>query len=968
MKLLPYLLLFLGLQTQAQTFQTFPNDPLGVKTTTLPNGLTVYLVEEHSLPAVFGAVAVKAGGKYDPADATGMGHYLEHMLFKGTQDMGTTDFVRERVFLDRIDSLYERLGQTTDDVARKAIQTQINDNAVQAAAFAIPNEFDRLMNGIGGTGLNAFTTEEMIVYHNAFPPNQVEKWLDISAHRFQNPVFRLFQSELETVYEEKNRAMDDFGFALITAFNKQLFKHHPYGQQSVLGETEHLKNPSLIKMHQYYDTYYVANNMALILSGDFKAEEVMPMIAAKFGALKAGEVPKFPEYPEEPFKGREYVKGRYTPVKAGLAAFRTVPLGHADEPALEVLNYLLTNDGQTGYLDQLVLDQQLLAAQAFSMARLDHGAQLFIIVPKLVGQSVADAEEKVMSVLRRLRLGDFEDWQLAAAKSSLRRAFIEEMEDPRRRALAVVNCFIEGRSWADVIAYNAKIAAIDKAAVQAVAEKYYGDNYTILESKMGFPKKEKLEKPGYKAPQPGPEAKSEYARYFESLPEGRPQARFVDFQADVIRRDLNGNAALHLVRNPLNDVFELRLRFGRGSRADRYLVQAATFMGLLGTDSLDSKAIKSAFSTLGTTYSIEAEDNATTIELHGFDYQLEASLALLQHLLDRAYAEQDKVAILIREAKTERRFTEKDPAEAGRALAEYVRYGQQSEFLDQLSIKEVEALHADSLLKTFRTALQTACEVHYSGQRSIDEVADALNGTLFRPDAPLLPTQAGVWVPREPIAPEGRKVYFLPRKDAIQTQIYFQRDLGASSQEDAWLVDAFNEYFGGGMSALVFQEVREYRSLAYTAYCPIRSTEQAGGRRYLDGYVGCQADKTAEALQVMVGLITDMPQKPERIDAIRKAITQSAYTMRPSFRDLSETILDWQRKGYQEDPYAFRIPFYPGLTMERLYGFYQSKVQVKDPEDGLAIMVTGDPKKIDRKVLALYGEVIEVKQEDVFRK
>lgn len=968
MKLLPYLLLFLGLQTQAQTFQTFPNDPLGVKTTTLPNGLTVYLVEEHSLPAVFGAVAVKAGGKYDPADATGMGHYLEHMLFKGTQDMGTTDFVRERVFLDRIDSLYERLGQTTDDVARKAIQTQINDNAVQAAAFAIPNEFDRLMNGIGGTGLNAFTTEEMIVYHNAFPPNQVEKWLDISAHRFQNPVFRLFQSELETVYEEKNRAMDDFGFALITAFNKQLFKHHPYGQQSVLGETEHLKNPSLIKMHQYYNTYYVANNMALILSGDFKAEEVMPMIAAKFGALKAGEVPKFPEYPEQPFKGREYVKGRYTPVKAGLAAFRTVPLGHADEPALEVLNYLLTNDGQTGYLDQLVLDQQLLAAQAFSMARLDHGAQLFIIVPKLVGQSVADAEEKVMSVLRRLRLGDLEDWQLAAAKSSLRRAFIEEMEDPRRRALAVVNCFIEGRSWADVIAYNAKIAAIDKAAVQAVAEKYYGDNYTILESKMGFPKKEKLEKPGYKAPQPGPEARSEYARYFESLPEGRPQARFVDFQADVIRRDLNGNAALHLVRNPLNDVFELRLRFGRGSRADRYLVQAATFMGLLGTDSLDSKAIKSAFSTLGTTYSIEAEDNATTIELHGFDYQLEASLSLLQHLLDRAYAEQDKVAILIREAKTERRFTEKDPAEAGRALAEYVRYGQQSEFLDQLSIKEVEALHADSLLKTFRTALQTACEVHYSGQRSIDEVADALNSTLFRPDAPLLPTQAGVWVPREPIAPEGRKVYFLPRKDAIQTQIYFQRDLGASSQEDAWLVDAFNEYFGGGMSALVFQEVREYRSLAYTAYCPIRSTEQAGGRRYLDGYVGCQADKTAEALQVMVGLITDMPQKPERIDAIRKAITQSAYTMRPSFRDLSETILDWQRKGYQEDPYAFRIPFYPGLTMECLYAFYQTKVQVKAPEDGLAIMVTGDPKKIDRKVLALYGEVVEVKQEDVFRK
>lgn len=966
--LLPFLLLFTTLQAQVPKLQTFPNAPLRVKAATLPNGFQVYLVEDHSLPSIFGAVAVKAGGKYDPADATGMGHYLEHMLFKGTQDMGTTDFARERVFLDRIDSLYERLGQTTDEAARKAIQAQINAQAVEAAAFAIPNEFDRLMSGIGGEGLNAFTTEEMIVYHNFFPPNQVEKWLDISAHRFQNPVFRLFQSELETVYEEKNRAMDDFGYALITAFNKQVFKQHPYGQQSVLGETEHLKNPSLVKMHQYYDTYYVANNMALVLSGDFDAEAVLPMVAAKFGALKPGTVPAYPQYPEAPFQGREYVKGRYTPVKAGLAAFRTVPLGHPDAPALEVLNYLLSNDNETGYLDQLLLDQQLLLAQAMSMSYLDHGAQLFIIVPKLVGQSVANAEEKVLNTLRRLRLGDFDDAQLAAAKASLRRTFMEEMENNRTRALAVVEAFIQGRSWSDIIAYNAQVAAIDRATVQAAAEKYYGDNYTILESRMGFPKKEKLEKPGYKAPQPGPEAKSEYARYFETLPEGQPQPRFVDFHGDVFRRTLQGNTELHYVRNPLNEVFELHLDFGRGERADAQLSYAARLMGLLGTDSLDIKALKQAFSALGTSYEIEARPNTTRITLRGFDPALEASLALLQHLLERAYAEQDKVAILVREVKTDRRFVAKDPAEVGRALAEYVRYGPQSEFLSDLDMKAVEALVADSLLLTFRAALRTTCTAHYTGQRSIDEVADALNASVFRPEAPYLPTLPSLWVAREPIVPEGRKVYFLARKDAIQTQLFFHRDLGTASREDVWLVDAFNEYFGGSMSALVFQEVRELRSLAYTATCPIRSSEQADGRRYLDGYVGCQGDKTADALQVMMGLISDMPQKPERIDVIRKAITQSAYMMRPGFRYLSQSVLDWQRRGYEEDPYAYRLPFYAGLTMERLYAFYLEKVQVNGPDAAIHIMVTGDPKKIDRKVLAQYGEVIEVKQEDVLPK
>lgn len=965
MKLLPYLLLLLTCTAQAQPLQTFPNDPVGVKTTRLPNGFTVYLVEDHTTPSVFGAVAVKAGGKYDPADATGMGHYLEHMLFKGTQDMGTTDYAKERVFLDRIDSLYERLGQTTDDVQRKVIQTQINEQAVQAAAYAIPNEFDRLVSGIGGTGLNAFTTEEMIVYHNFFPPNQMEKWMDISAHRFENPVFRLFQSELETVYEEKNRAMDDFAYALLTAFAKQVFHNHPYGQQSVLGETVHLKNPSLVKMHQYYNTYYVANNMALVLCGDFDAEAVLPLVQAKFGKLKSGDVPKYPEYPEAPFQGREYAKGRYTPVKAGLAAFRTVPLGHPDAAALEVLNHLLSNDGQTGYLDQLALDQQLLMAGTFEQAYLDHGAEVFIVVPKLVGQSVANAEQKMLAVLRRLRLGDFEDWQLDAAKASLRRNFALELENQRSLALSVVNAFIEGRTWSEVIAYNAKIEALDKAAIQAVAEKYYGDNYTFLESRMGFPKKEKLEKPGYQAPKPGPEAKSEYARYFETLPEGQPVPRFVDFQGDVVHRQVKSTLDLYHVVNPVNNIFTLELRYGMGTRVDHRLFFATSFMGLIGTDSLDIKAFKSAFARLGTTYEIYAEDNATVVRLQGFDHQLAPSLALIQHLFRRAYPEQKKVAILEEDEKADRKFIAKDPAESGRALAEYVRYGKQSEFLNRLTLDEVHALKADSLLKWFRIATGHACEAHYSGQRSVDEVADLLEASLFTVNATL---PSSVWGIREPIVPEGRKVFFLPRKDAIQTQIYFHRDLGTSAIEDAWLVDAFNQYFGGDMSALVFQEVRELRSLAYTAYCPIRNGETPDGRRYLDGYVGCQADKTMEALQVMVGLLTDMPQKPERMDAIRKAITQSAYTKRPGFRYLSKALLDWKRRGYDQDPYAYRLPFYPGLTMERLYAFYQEKVQVKDPEDGLSIIVTGDPRQIDLKALSQYGEVIELKEEDVFSK
>ena len=209
------LILLPGLVLAQTDFQTFENDPLNLKQTTLKNGLTVYLIEDHNKPDVFGGLAVKAGGKYDPADATGMAHYLEHMLFKGTTTLGTIDFEKEKEYLDQIDALYDQLGKTKDEAKRKEIQDKINENSVKATEYALPNEFSNLVNYMGGTRMNAFTTEDMIFFFNHFPPNQMNRFLDIYAHRMDKPVFRLFQSELETVYEEKNQRSETFIFTLI---------------------------------------------------------------------------------------------------------------------------------------------------------------------------------------------------------------------------------------------------------------------------------------------------------------------------------------------------------------------------------------------------------------------------------------------------------------------------------------------------------------------------------------------------------------------------------------------------------------------------------------------------------------------------------------------------------------------------------------------------------------------------------
>ena len=252
--------------------------PLDVEVYTLENGLTVMLNEDRNETSVFGAVVIDGGGKRDPSDATGIAHYLEHVLFKGTSKMGTTNYAKEKVYLDSIEVLYDELSKKKDKKTRLKIQRHINDLSVKASEYAIPNEFTRLIEGMGGTGLNAGTGYDFIYYFNSFPSAQIEKWVDLYSHRFLDPVFRLFQSELETVYEEKNRAMDNPFRVFNETSRKYFFKNHPYGQQTILGSVEHLKTPSLSKMKEYYNKYYVPNNMHLLIAGDFDKRDVKKLI------------------------------------------------------------------------------------------------------------------------------------------------------------------------------------------------------------------------------------------------------------------------------------------------------------------------------------------------------------------------------------------------------------------------------------------------------------------------------------------------------------------------------------------------------------------------------------------------------------------------------------------------------------------------------------------------------------------
>jgi len=946
-----------GYSQDKYPFTTFPDDPINLKQAVLANGFTVYLCEDHTQPKVFGAVVVKAGGKYDPKDATGMGHYLEHMLFKGTQQMGTTDFEKESEYLEKVYGLYDELGKTTDENERKDIQKKINEVSLKAAEYAIPNEMDRLLSGIGSTGVNAFTTEEMIAYHNTFPPNQMEKWLEMYSHRFTNPVFRLFQPELEIVYEEKNRSMDSFFFALYELYIKQFFKNHPYGQQTIIGETQHLKNPSLTKMYEYYDTYYVANNMALVLCGDFDSESIMPMIEKKFSTLRKGVVPDYPEYPEQEFKGREYIKKRLSPIKIGLVGYRTVPNGHKDRAALQVCNYILTNTGQTGLWDQLILDNEIMYATNIDLTYNDHGANLLIFIPKIIGQPLKKAEKLVLDEVGKLRNGDFDDWLLESAKRSLLKSYEMDFEGLYGKSQYIGQVFVQGSQWSDFTEYLKKLKAVSKMDVLEVANKYYGNNYLVLHSKMGFPKKEKIEKPGFEPAIPQKDAVSEFAKKFEKIPSQKPRANFVDFNKGVQELDINELTHLYITPNPKNDIFTLSLEFGIGNYHLPLLTYASQYLNVLGTQEYDVRQFKLEFDKIGCTYIIESDDDKLSIQLEGYENQLNRALELINDLINNAKPDPEKVKNIV-QVELQSRKLEKEPEPVGQALKEYVIYQGNSSFLRRRSRKAVSKLNADSMVDVFKDALTYEVTMHYVGKKKLETVKNVITKSLHinsknASKSPLIIKKSQY---------NNSKIYFIENKGALQSQISIYIPGKNYSIDDQPNIDAFNEYFGGGMSSLVFQEIREYRSLAYSAWGWYSVPKIQDNNGHFSGFIGCQADKTLEAIQVMNNLLTKMPSKLERLNTIKNSLIQSAYTNRPHYRNLSSKIDTWKTKGYTDDPSKVKLISYEALTFENIENFYHSNIK------GLPIVIgiVGDKSRIDLEKLAKYGEIIYLKDSDVF--
>ena len=927
----------------------------------LPNGLTVVLYSDRTQPQVTGMVAVLAGGKNDPPDATGLAHYMEHMLFKGTTKIGTTNWEAESVHINRIFELYDSLSATTDAAERKRIQQLINEESVQANKYAIPNELDRILKEMGSTGINAGTGPDYTVYFNTFPPHQIHRWLEVYSHRFITPVFRSFQAELEVVYEEKNMYSDMFFMNLFEEFNKNFFKVHPYGQQSLIGTIDHLKNPSLTRMKQFYDQWYVANNMALILTGDIDIDEVMPMIQETFGNLPSRDLPQRTEWVENPFDGREFIEVKMSPIKIGLLGFRIPPNGHPDKLVLEVASDILSNFNSTGLLDKLTIDNQLLQAMMQNVHYGDYGSGLLIFIPKIAGQSLKDAEELVLAELEKLRKGEFSDSLLESIKLNLYREKMMGIESTTSLAYYFLDAYASGAEFSEVFTEPYRVREINRDDIIRVANEYYGNDFLAFHSKMGFPKKEKIEKPGYEPLAKTEDEESQYYRMISEMPERDINHMFVEFDDDIQRYQTDHGFEMYRVENRHNDIFSLKIRYGIGEGRMPVLKYASQMMDLAGTEELSVDEFKLQMAMLGCTYIISSNDSYLTIELTGLEENLVPSLQLMDQLVQRPVLDQKKMSILTTGERASRKLERSEPDMIADALYEYVLYGDQSSYINRLTMREIKRLKADTLVAAFQRATHYAPEIHYVGRRSLDELASLFIETYRFPMDPRPST--GLYY-RTPKVFLTNSVYSVHKKKALQSKVFFHATLDEFSPDNFALYTAFNTYFGGGFSGIVMQEIREYRSMAYSAGARLVQPPLMGHRIRLSGYVGTQSDKTNEAVDVFVDLVRRMPQKPERMDMIKRYVVSATVTSRPNFRYLSQSYVSWRHQGFDRDPSAILLDNIQRMSPYDLFD-YQKINMVNTP---LTIMMAGDMKRVDLKAIEKHGDVIRLKEKRLFSK
>ena len=938
-------------------YESVKGDPLQARIYTLENGLKVYMSVNRDEPRIQTYVAVRAGGKDDPSDNTGLAHYLEHMMFKGTEILGTQDYEAERPMLAQIDSLFEVYRTLTDPAERNALYARIDSISFEASKIAIPNEYDKLMSVIGSKGSNAFTSDDVTCYVEEIPSNQVDNWARIQADRFMNCVFRGFHTELEAVYEEKNMSMTDDGEKAVDALNAMLFPHHPYGTQTVIGTQDHLKNPSLRAIRKQKDTYYVPNNVAIFLSGDFDPDQMVATIEKYFGAWQPNpDIPRRTVEPEQP-AAKPLVKEVFGfENEFVLMGWRT-PGNAAEDAEYSTIASSILSNGLAGLIDLDVMQKQLvLGADVYPYDRSDWGLFLADGSPK-EGQSLEEVEEIIRTQVYRLASGDFPEELLAAAIANYRLSQCRMLENNCARTDIMMNSFIDGMSWKQRVAKIHKTESLTKEQLVAWArENLKPENYAVVYKRIGpDPSVKRIDAPKITPIVTNRDKQSAFLQEIAAAPVDPIEPRFVDYAQDMVVGNFHGLELLYK-QNTKNDLATLTFWFYHGANADPVLPIASDYVRFMHTPGRSAADISFTLYSLASKWELNVDSEMTTATVSGLAENTAGVVALADSLISHAQADAPALegmkADLIR-SRADAKLRQNANISA---LQRYMMEGPEVVKATTLTNPQLQVLSPEQVLASFRDLFKYQHRILYYGPATLDEVKQMLDA-YYTGD--LKPAERSI---HPKVLTKTPKVYVAPYNSRQFNYMQYSNRGESPIVEQTPYIELFNEYYGSGMNSIVFQEMRESRALAYSAGAQLVVPSFVNNDYYFVARIASQNDKLRKAVEGFEEIVETLPEAPENLEIAKSAILNRIRTQRQHGMSVLYSYVRNRDLGFNVPREKLIYDRVGNLSMFDLISTHEDWVRGRTYH----YAILGDVKDLDMDFLRTLGPVEVLSQEEIF--
>lgn len=926
------------------------SNPYKIFVDTLDNGLIVFLNEDTNQTNISAQLVVRAGSVNDPDDAYGLAHYFEHMMFKGTDKIGALNYKMEKPLLDSICVLYDALNESSN-TEKLQIQYKLRKVSEKVAGYSNPTEFNTLLESIGCTDVNAHTSYEYTTYESTIPKENISLWLEILSEQFRNPVFRDFQSELQTIYNEKSSYEDLPYYRFTNHFRGEIYMNSPYGHE-IIGAKKNLLLPSVSRLKEFFETYYVANNMALILTGNFEKQEVINEIENHLGKL----IPK-PIAQQEEFKSR--IKGVsnlktvfQTPEPTLFIGFNKPDSSLREKVIYELCLSLLLNSSQTGLLDRYVGNRNVNSIEYFNLAGQQYAVECMAVFAGINNKSSV-VGSNVIQIIHQLKEGGFEDEDLDYVKKNYSHLWKLKTENITERAYLIRDAFIGNYDLDEIITLGNIAENVSRDDVIDISTKYFNSDYTTCWSKpgistnTGMPLVETVENEDKNS-----DKLSEYGKDILNKKFHIGSSDFIEIGTDVLIDTLDNNNILYSTKNPYNDIYTLTIKFSR-NMADKRIEPALMLVQVSGTKRRPISTYMTSMRNCAANYEFDCDFNNIYITISGKEEYFKDALNLLVEKIKYPAPKNEQLLIVKSGLVYKKMRKNYDPIFSSLSLMEYIRTGSKSFFGTDLSTAEINKLTVNELVDVFGQTLNYKADFLFSGNIPLDTLKSIL---VFHFSDSVIKTKDEK-LKREILRYE-EPLIFTSKNSGSQHNRIISVCAGDTirSMKEMAIAYCFEKYFGQGQLSILSESLRTNMQLSYDYFCKGILEPNIKEPYSFFCYVGTKYQNTYEVLSEINKVLISLPVDTLYFELSKQRAINDLLDEAEDFRKKAPYMAYYYDLGYKSDPRKELIGLINEVTLDEILEFHKKHLSKSVKLYG----IIGSSKGMIKSRLKSYGKPVKL--------